>query len=52
MSCLQDLDRGKRLEVEETIGYAVKESRALGLSVPALETCYAVAAAINATAGR
>lgn len=48
MSSLQDLERGKRLEVDETLGYAIAEARGLGLAVPTLTTCYKLVAAINA----
>ena len=47
LSALQDLERGKRLEVEETLGYAVQQCAALGLSTPTLEVCYKLIAGIN-----
>jgi 2-dehydropantoate 2-reductase len=47
ISALQDLEQGKRLEVEETLGYAVRQSAALGLSTPTLEMCYKLIAGIN-----
>lgn len=47
MSCLQDLERGKRLEVEETLGFAVTEAAIRGIDTPALATCYAIVAGIN-----
>jgi ketopantoate reductase len=37
---LQDLERGRRLEIEETFGYAVNKAAELGVSVPALDACY------------
>jgi 2-dehydropantoate 2-reductase len=40
MSALQDLERGRRLEIEETFGYAVNKAAELGVSVPALDACY------------
>lgn len=40
VSILQDLERGRRLEVEETLGYAVRKGAELGLHLPTLETCY------------
>lgn len=49
MSSLQDLERGKRLEVDETLGYAITEAERLGLAVPTLVTCYKLVAGINAT---
>jgi len=51
MSSLQDLERGKRLEVDETLGYALTEARRLNLAVPTLTTCYQLVAGINAALG-
>jgi len=50
MSALQDLNAGKRLEIEETLGDAVHRAKRLGLSLPMLETCYRLVAAIDRTA--
>jgi 2-dehydropantoate 2-reductase len=47
MSTLQDLERGKRLEVEETLGYAVQQSAALGIPTPTMAVCYKLIAGIN-----
>jgi 2-dehydropantoate 2-reductase len=47
MSAAQDLLRGRRLEVEETFGYAVARATELGLGVPALQTCYRLLTAID-----
>ena len=47
ISTLQDVERGKRLEVEETLGYAVRQSAALGLPTPTMDTCYKLIAGIN-----
>ncbi|HXS22104.1 MAG TPA: 2-dehydropantoate 2-reductase [Steroidobacteraceae bacterium] len=47
MSALQDLEAGRPLEVEETFGYAVRKARELGLSLPLLETCHRLVAAID-----
>jgi 2-dehydropantoate 2-reductase len=47
ISALQDLERGKRLEVEETLGYAVQQGAALGIPTPTLEVCYKLIAGIN-----
>ena len=47
ISTLQDVERGKRLEVEETLGYAVRQGAALGLSTPTMDTCYQLIAGIN-----
>jgi 2-dehydropantoate 2-reductase len=40
MSTLQDIDRGTPLEIDETLGFALRQSRELRLSVPTLELCY------------
>jgi Ketopantoate reductase PanE/ApbA C terminal len=40
ISALQDVERGKRLEVEETLGYAVRQSAVLGIPTPTMDTCY------------
>ncbi|HWO72356.1 MAG TPA: 2-dehydropantoate 2-reductase [Dehalococcoidia bacterium] len=47
MSALQDALRGRRLEVEETFGYAVRKAAELGIPTPALETVYRLLAAID-----
>jgi 2-dehydropantoate 2-reductase len=47
ISTLQDLERGRRLEFEETLGYAVRKSTELGVPLPMIETCYRLIAAIN-----
>jgi 2-dehydropantoate 2-reductase len=47
ISTLQDLERGRRLEVEETLGYAVRKGEELGIPLPALETCYRLLSGIN-----
>ncbi|MDP6183901.1 MAG: 2-dehydropantoate 2-reductase [Gammaproteobacteria bacterium] len=47
MSSLQDLERGKRLEVEETLGFAIREGLRLGLATPTLAVCYELLTGIN-----
>jgi 2-dehydropantoate 2-reductase len=47
VSTLHDLEQGKRLEVEETLGYAVRQSAALGIPAPTMDTCYKLIAGIN-----
>lgn len=42
MSAQQDVLRGSRLEYEETLGFALEKARALGVSMPTLETCYRI----------
>jgi ketopantoate reductase len=47
VSTLHDLEQGKRLEVEETLGYAVRQSAALGIPTPTMDVCYNLIAGIN-----
>ena len=47
MSALQDLMRGRRLEIEETYGWTVRKAAELGVETPALTTCYRLLTAIN-----
>lgn len=47
MSSLQDLDAGRTLEVEETLGYAVREATRLGLSLPNVASFYSLIAGID-----
>lgn len=47
MSALQDAERGRRLEVEETLGYVVQRAGELGLAIPAVDACYRLLAGIN-----
>ena len=47
MSALQDLLRGRRLEVEETFGHAVRLGDELGVPTPKLDVCYRLLAAID-----
>jgi 2-dehydropantoate 2-reductase len=49
VSTLQDLEAGRRLEVEETLGYAVRKGAELGLPIPTLDTCYRLIASISAS---
>jgi 2-dehydropantoate 2-reductase len=51
MSALQDLLRGRQLEVEETYGYAVRRAAELGVPMPALDSCYRLLAGINRNLG-
>lgn len=46
-SMLQDVDKGKQFEVEETFGYTVRTAAECGLSVPTVETCYRILAGLN-----
>jgi 2-dehydropantoate 2-reductase len=47
VSILQDAEQGKRLEVEEILGYAVRQAAELGVPTPTLDTCYKLIAGIN-----
>ncbi|MDA0824275.1 MAG: 2-dehydropantoate 2-reductase [Proteobacteria bacterium] len=47
LSALQDLQRSKKLEVAETLGFAVSEAQAHGVRAPTLETCFALLNGIN-----
>ena len=47
MSTLQDLERGGRLEVEETLGYVVAKAAEEDITVPTVDTCYRLINAIN-----
>ena len=46
-SMLQDIDKGKPIEVEETFGFALREAKKLDLTIPTVETCYRILAGIN-----
>lgn len=47
VSALQDLERGRPTEVEETAGYALRRSEELGLDLPTLRTCYLLCSAAS-----
>lgn len=47
ISTLQDLERGRRLELEETLGYAVRKGTELNIPLPTAETCYRLLAGVN-----
>jgi 2-dehydropantoate 2-reductase len=51
MSSLQDLLAGRRLEIHETLGYAMRKATDLNLSLPLLGTFYRLASAIDRTHG-
>jgi 2-dehydropantoate 2-reductase len=50
-SMLQDVDKGKQFEVEETFGYIVQQAKTHGLAVPTIETCYGILAGLNRIQG-
>jgi 2-dehydropantoate 2-reductase len=47
LSALQDLEQGKCLEVEETLGYAVQQGVELSIPTPTMDVCYKLMAGIN-----
>jgi 2-dehydropantoate 2-reductase len=47
VSTLQDLERGRRLEVREILGYAVKKGTELDLRLPTVETCYRILTGVD-----
>ena len=47
VSTLQDAEQGKRLEVEEILGYAVRQGATLGVPMPTMATCYKLIAGMN-----
>jgi 2-dehydropantoate 2-reductase len=47
LSILQDLERGRRLEIEETLGHTVRQAATLGVPIPTIDTCYRLLAAID-----
>lgn len=49
LSSLQDLQAGRPLEVEETLGHAVRKAGEIGLSVPLLDAFYHTVAGIDRT---
>jgi 2-dehydropantoate 2-reductase len=46
-SLLHDLERGRRLEVEETPGYCVRKGVELDIPLPTVDTCYRLLAGVN-----
>jgi 2-dehydropantoate 2-reductase len=47
LSTLQDLARGRRLEIEETLGYAIRKGLELDVPLSTIDTCYRLIAGIN-----
>lgn len=47
MSSLQDLEAGRALEIEETLGHAVRDAARLNLSLPILQSFYSLVAGID-----
>ena len=46
-SAMQDVLRGRRIEVEETLGYTLRKAAEFGLAMPTVETCYRLLAGLN-----
>jgi 2-dehydropantoate 2-reductase len=51
LSSLQDLEAGRPLEIEETLGYAVRRAQQLQQPAPLLDSLYHLALAIDRTRG-
>ncbi|HET8697908.1 MAG TPA: 2-dehydropantoate 2-reductase [Gammaproteobacteria bacterium] len=49
LSAHQDIDAGRPLEVEETLGHAARSAQREGLSLPLVDAVYRIAAAIDRT---
>jgi len=47
MSSLQDLLRGRPLELEETVGHALTLGRGRGIPMPVTEVCYRLVSTVN-----
>ena len=47
MSSLHDLEHGRPLEIEETVGYVVTQAATVGLAVPTVDTCYRLMRGLN-----
>lgn len=50
MSTLQDVERGTPLEIDETLGFALRRAREHGLEMPTLEVCYRLLKTLDAGA--
>jgi 2-dehydropantoate 2-reductase len=49
LSAHQDIEAGRPLEVEETLGHAARTAARMGLSLPLLDSVYRIVAAIDRT---
>ena len=47
MSALQDLENGRMLEIDETMGDALQKAREIKLEMPTVSLCYKLLSAIN-----
>jgi len=48
VSALQDLEKGRRTEVDEIVGHALRLADGLGLDLPTLRTCHGLCSGISA----
>jgi ketopantoate reductase len=46
-SALQDVERGRRLEVEETLGETLSRATEVGLAMPTIAVCDALLSGLN-----
>ena len=51
LSTLQDVEAGRALEVEETLGFAVRRGQELGVALPLVEATYYLAGTIDRVTG-
>ena len=47
VSTLQDIEHGRRMEIEEIMGFAVRKAGQAGLQLPTVETCYRMVAGLD-----
>jgi 2-dehydropantoate 2-reductase len=47
VSTLQDIEHGRRLEIDEIMGYAVRKAEEAGLRLPTVELCYRMVAGLD-----
>lgn len=47
VSTLQDIEHGRRLEIDEIMGYAVRKAAEVGLRLPTVELCYRMVAGLD-----
>jgi 2-dehydropantoate 2-reductase len=47
VSTLQDIEHGRRLEIEEILGYALRKGAELGVPLPTVDMCYRVLTGID-----
>lgn len=45
MSALQDVEAGRPLEIDDTLGYALRKAQSLAVPMPLLDACYRIVAA-------